>query len=100
MSKVKLQLYVVGSSPRSRAALDNLRRLCESQLEAEYELEVVDVLEDPAAAERANVLATPTLIKDAPPPRWRIVGDLSEGDVVLRGLGIEGEGRGRGDDGR
>jgi circadian clock protein KaiB len=98
--KIKLQLFVVGSSPRSRAALDNLRRLCESQLESEYELEVVDVLEDPAAAERANVLATPTLIKEAPPPRWRIVGDLSEGDVVLRGLGIEGEGRGRSDDGR
>lgn len=100
MNKLVLELYVVGWSARSRAAIANLRRICESRLSpGGYELQVIDVIEHPQAAEDANVLVTPTLIKKEPPPPWRIVGDLSVTSAVLHGLGLEedretdGEGR-------
>ena len=98
MSKLELELYVVGHSPRSRAALDNLDRIC-ATLHGEYTLEVIDVLEQPAAAEAANIMATPTLLKKAPLPAWRIIGDLSVREVVMRGLGIDDDMQGgNGDD--
>lgn len=83
-----LKLYVTGTSPRTEMAIANLRRLCEHDLQGEYELEVIDVLEDPQAAEDARILATPTLIKQLPPPLRRVIGDLSDKDKVLLGLEV------------
>jgi circadian clock protein KaiB len=91
VAEMRLELYVVGRSPNSEAAVANLRRICEERLAGRYELLIIDVLENPEAAEAANIVATPTLIKRAPPPPRRIVGDLSATDAVLRGLGIDEE---------
>jgi circadian clock protein KaiB len=90
---------VTGRSPRAEVAIANLRRICEEDLGGAYELEIIDVLEDPDAAERDKVLATPTLIKQLPPPIRRVIGDLSNKEKVLFGLDVqraterEGEGR-------
>ena len=79
---------MTGSSPRSAVAIANLRRICEEELEGRYELEIIDVLEQPQAAEDARVLATPTLIKRLPPPLRRVIGDLSDKEKVLLGLEV------------
>lgn len=91
MAELQLELYIAGQSRNSLAALSNLRRLCERELVGRCELTVVDILEDPEAAEAANILATPTLIKRAPPPLRRIVGDLSLRKAVLDGLDFDEE---------
>ena len=69
-------------------AIANLRRICEEELEGRYDLEIIDVLEQPQAAEDARILATPTLIKQLPPPLRRVIGDLSDKDKVLLGLEV------------
>ncbi len=79
---------MTGSSPRSSVAIANLRRICEQELQGRYELEIIDVLEQPQAAEDARVLATPTLIKQLPPPLRRVIGDLSDKEKVLLGLEV------------
>jgi len=81
-----LKLYVTGASPRAEAAIANLKRICEQELHSEYSLEIIDVLEQPQAAEDDKILATPTLIKQLPPPLRRVIGDLSDKDKVLVGL--------------
>ena len=78
--------FVAGKTPRASAAVANLRRICDEDLGGKYELEVIDVLEQPDATEAARVLATPTLIKMLPPPLRRIIGDLSDREKVLLGL--------------
>jgi circadian clock protein KaiB len=65
-----------------------LRRICEHELKGRYEMEVIDVLEDPDAAERERIVAVPALIKQIPPPLRRIIGDLSNTDQVLLGLDL------------
>ncbi|MDX2194384.1 MAG: circadian clock KaiB family protein [Gemmatimonadales bacterium] len=85
----RFTLFVTGQTPRSQRAIANLRALCEEQLPGAYELNVVDVLEQPDLAERARVLATPTLVKDLPPPPRRVIGDLSDRQRVLFGLDLE-----------
>jgi circadian clock protein KaiB len=79
---------VTGKSPRAETAIQNLRRICDEDLGGEYELDIIDVLEDPEAAEEAKILATPTLIKQLPPPLRRVIGDLSNKDKVLLGLNV------------
>jgi circadian clock protein KaiB len=81
-------LYVTGRTPRSERAIDNLRRICEQELHDQYRLTIVDVLEEPQMAEREKILATPTLIKELPPPLRRIIGDLSDSGRVLAGLDL------------
>lgn len=83
---VRFRLFVAGSSPRSSQAVENLRRLGDGALEGRYEMEVVDVLESPERAEEDRILATPTLIKHAPLPQRRVMGDLSDTETVLRVL--------------
>jgi circadian clock protein KaiB len=79
---------VTGTSPRTRIAIDNLNRICAEELAGRYELEIVDVLEHPQRAEDDRILATPTLIKQLPPPLRRVIGDLSDKDKVLLGLEV------------
>lgn len=88
LSNYVLTLYVTGNSPRTKIAIENLNRICTEDLSGKYELEIVDVLEDPQRAEDERILATPTLIKQLPPPLRRVIGDLSDKDKVLLGLEV------------
>jgi circadian clock protein KaiB len=83
-----LKLYITGRSPRAELAIANLRRLCTEELAGCYEIEIIDVLEHPELAEDDRILATPTLIKQLPPPLRRVIGDLSNRDKVLLGLDV------------
>jgi circadian clock protein KaiB len=87
---IVLQLFVTGQTPRSLRALANLRRICDLRLPGRYEIRVVDVLERPQVAEEARVLATPTLIRLAPAPNRRVIGDLSDERRVIDGLELDG----------
>jgi circadian clock protein KaiB len=88
MEKHLLTLYVTGQTPRSLRAIASLRELCEQELHGRYELTVVDVLEHPQLAEDQKILATPTVVKELPPPIRRIIGDLSDTERVLLGLDL------------
>lgn len=80
---------MTGASSRTGTAIANLRRICEQELEGQYELEIIDVLEFPELAEDEKILATPTLIKSLPLPLRRVIGDLSNTEKVLLGLEVE-----------
>jgi circadian clock protein KaiB len=84
-----LKLYVTGRTSNSEAAIANLRRTCEEALSGRYQLQIIDVLEHPQLAEDDRVLATPTLIKQLPPPLRRVIGDLSDKHKVLLGLEVQ-----------
>jgi circadian clock protein KaiB len=86
MNKYLLKLFVTGQTIRSGRAITNLRRILEKELGTEYELIIIDVLERPQDAEHDKILATPTLIKEFPPPVRRVIGDLSDTKQVLMGL--------------
>ena len=77
---------MTGKTPRAERAIANLRRICDEELRGQYEMQVIDVLEHPQLAEDEKILATPTLIKQLPPPLRRVIGDLSDKDKVLLGL--------------
>lgn len=83
-----LKLYVAGTDHRSENAITNLRRICERELRGDYEVEVIDVLSDPEAAEQLGIVATPTLIRLLPPPLRRVIGDLSNTQNVMLGLSL------------
>jgi circadian clock protein KaiB len=85
---LQLRLYVVGQSPKSVAAFNNLTRLCEQRLATPFSIEVVDLLENPELAREDQILAIPTLVRRSPAPMHRVIGDLSDGERVLRGLDI------------
>jgi circadian clock protein KaiB len=84
-----LKLYVTGATPRAETAIANLRRICEQELGGQYQLEIIDVLEHPQMAEDDKILATPTLIKQLPPPLRKVIGDLSDKEKVLLGLELQ-----------
>lgn len=88
MNKYLLKLYITGQTPRSEAAIANLRKICETELNGVYEMVIIDILERPQLAEDEKILATPTLIKELPPPLRRIIGDLSDTEKVLLGLDL------------
>ena len=97
MPKYSLKLYVVGRSPRSQLAIANLEALMRAVGGEGHDHEVVDILENPELAEQERLLATPTLIKSAPGPSVRVIGDLSDTRAVAEALGLEittGYGRG------
>jgi circadian clock protein KaiB len=83
-----LRLYVAGQTPRSIAAIANLKRICDQHLTSEYKIEIVDLMENPALAQRHQIVAIPTLIRQLPEPIKRIIGDLSNVEKVLVGLDI------------
>jgi circadian clock protein KaiB len=86
---LRLRLYVAGQTPKSLTALANLKRLCEQELAGRYEIEVVDLLEQPHLARRDEILAVPTLVRRLPPPIRKVIGDLSSHERVLIGLGLQ-----------
>lgn len=83
-----LRLYVAGQTPKSLRAFANLRRICEEHLGNRYEIEVLDLLENPQLAAGDQILAIPTLVRRLPPPITRIIGDLSDTERVLVGLDL------------
>ena len=89
MTKFRLKLYITGRTPRSQLAISNMDHICKKGLGDQYELVVIDVLENPQLAEDEKILATPTLIKELPPPLRRLIGDLSDKDKVLLGLDLQ-----------
>jgi circadian clock protein KaiB len=82
----QLRLYVAGQTSRSRAALENLRAICETHLKGQYRIELVDLLVNPQLARGDQILALPTLVRLLPPPVKKIIGDLSNVERVLVGL--------------
>ncbi len=90
MKKYLLKLYVTGKTLRADQAIANVRRICDGEFCDQYELKVIDVLKHPELAEDEKILATPTLIKELPQPARRIIGDLSDKEKVLEGLGLFG----------
>ncbi len=87
-SRYVLCLYVTGMAQRSAAALAAVRALCDERLAGRYELDVIDLYQQPARARADQVIATPTLVKRRPSPPRRLVGDLSHRERVLAGLGL------------
>ena len=85
--KYHMRLYVSGSGGHSKQAIRNLEALCEASA-GEYEIEVIDVLEEPERAELDKIMATPTLIKTLPPPVRKLIGDLSTEHKVLLALDL------------
>lgn len=84
-----LRLYIAGDSPRSRTALANLTKLCETQLKDKYDIEVIDLTKRPDLAKADQILAVPTLIRRIPEPMKRIIGDLSNADRALIALDMQ-----------
>lgn len=83
-----LRLYVAGMTPRAVAAFDNLKTLCEVHLSGRYEIEVVDLLENPKLAAGDQIVAVPTMVRKLPAPMKKIIGDLSNEERVLVGLDL------------
>ena len=83
-----LRLYVAGQTPKSIVALANLKRICDEHMEGQYEIEVIDLMENPQLARRDQIVAIPTLVRELPSPLKRIIGDLSNTEKVLVGLDV------------
>ena len=86
-AKYILRLYVTGSSTNSMRAIHNLKKICEEHL-PDYDLEVIDIYENPTAAREEQIIAAPTLVKKLPRPLRKFVGDLSNTQKILIGLDI------------
>ena len=86
--KYTLRLYVAGQTPRSLTAFANLKRICEEHLQGRYQIEVIDLMVNPALARDDQILALPTLVRRLPEPVKKIIGDLSNTERVLVGLDL------------
>jgi circadian clock protein KaiB len=84
----ELKLYVIGKTPNSIRAQNQMQVLLEKAVPGQYTLQVIDILSHQKGAEADDIIATPTVLKIAPPPSNRIIGDLSADEKVLSGLGI------------
>ena len=84
-----LKLYVAGLSPKSAAAIANINKICEENLQGRYQLDVIDLYQQPQLAEGEQIIAIPTLIRKLPAPLRRVIGDLSNTERVLVGLDIQ-----------
>jgi len=85
-----LRLYVTGMTPRSARAVHNVRAICDEYLDGQYDLEVIDIYQQPALTKGEQIVAAPTLIKKLPLPMRRIIGDMSNRERVLLGLDLHG----------
>jgi circadian clock protein KaiB len=83
-----LRLYVTGATPQSVRAIANVKKICEEYLQGRYELEVIDLYQQPQLAQGEQIIAVPTLIKKLPLPLRRIIGDMSKAERVLVGLDL------------
>lgn len=83
-----LRLFITGATPNSIRAVSNLKQICEDHLKGRYSLEIIDVYQQPNVAEKEQLVALPLLIKKRPSPERRLIGDLSDTQKVLKGLGL------------
>ena len=88
-----LRLYVAGQTPKSLAAIANLKKICEENLAGRYKLEVIDLVVTPQLAAGDQIVAIPTLVRRLPPPLKRMIGDLSNSEKVIVGLDLRPVGR-------
>ena len=86
--KYVLRLYISGLTPRSQMAIKNIKKICEEHLQGRYDLEVIDVYQNPVLAKGEQIIAAPTLIKKLPLPLRRFIGDLSDSERILLGLDL------------
>ena len=87
-SPIELRLYIAGQTPKSVAALKNLKRICEEYMPGTYELKVIDLLKQPQLARGDQIVAVPTVVKNLPVPIRKLIGDLSDTERVLVGLDL------------
>ena len=88
-SRYILTLYISGATNRSKTAVDNIKKICEENLKGRYELEIIDVFQQPEKLRSEQIIAVPTLVKKLPVPIRKFIGDLSDKDMVLVGLGLK-----------
>jgi len=87
--KFVLKLFVSGATGRSARAIENMRNFCEQYLKGRYELEIIDIYQQPELLEREQVIAAPTLVKELPPPLRKLIGDMSDKEKILIGLNVK-----------
>ncbi|MCX7083155.1 MAG: circadian clock KaiB family protein [Methylococcales bacterium] len=83
-----LRLFVAGMTPNSQRAIDNVQKICEAHLQGRYDLEIIDIYQQPSYAKQNQIVAAPTLIKELPLPLRKFIGDLSKTEQILAGLEI------------
>jgi circadian clock protein KaiB len=83
-----LRLYITGITPKSTRAIQNIKKICEENLKGRYELEVIDIYQQPVLARDEQIIAAPTLIKKLPLPLRRLIGDMSDKERILVGLDL------------
>ncbi|HEX7627743.1 MAG TPA: circadian clock KaiB family protein [Candidatus Methanoperedens sp.] len=83
-----LRLYITGMTPKSTRAIVNIKKICEEHLKGRYELEVIDIYQQPELAKDAQIIAAPTLIKKLPLPLRKLIGDMSNKERILVGLDL------------
>ena len=86
--KYVLRLFITGASPNSIRAVNNIKQLCENRLKGQYSLEIIDVYQQKTIAEKEQIIALPLLVKKLPLPERRLIGDMSQTEKVLKGLGL------------
>ncbi len=86
--KYVLHLYVVGLSPRSQKAIDNIKKICDGHLKGRYQLRIQDIYKNPIFAKNGQILGVPTLIKELPLPLRKFVGDMSDAEKLIVGLDL------------
>jgi circadian clock protein KaiB len=87
-----LRLYIAGTTPRSTRAVMNIKDICQNSLSGRYDLEVIDIYQQPDMAKDQQIIAAPTLIKELPLPLRKFIGDLSNTDKILVGLEVKAKG--------
>ena len=87
-AKYVLRLFITGMTPNSKRAVENIKNICEEHLAGRYELQVIDIYQQPSLAEEEQIIAAPTLIKVLPKPLKRLIGDMSDTEKVISSLGI------------
>jgi circadian clock protein KaiB len=87
-----LRLYVSGMTPNSLKAIENVQKICAEHLEGRYQLEIIDIYQQPIFAKEGQIVAAPTLIKELPPPLRKFIGDMSQTERILMGLDVRKKG--------
>ncbi len=87
-TRYNLSLYITGASPQSVLAVNNIKHICETYLPGQYDLEIIDVYQQPGVAISEQIIAAPTLVKKSPLPVKKLIGDMSDTGKVLLGMGI------------
>ena len=86
--KYVLRLYISGMTQKSLKAIDRLKKICEDQLKGCYDLQIIDISQEPESVKKEDIIATPTLIKELPKPIRRIIGDLTDTERILVALNV------------